>query len=59
MLAVFAAYAQKATQLSVPRLATASGDLASYISQIMPFYTNCLLEVSLFSYYQSACEVLT
>ncbi|EPS96517.1 hypothetical protein FOMPIDRAFT_1062184 [Fomitopsis schrenkii] len=46
MLAVFAAYAQKATQLSVPRLATASGDLASYISQIMPFYTNCLLENS-------------
>lgn len=47
MLAVFAAHAQKASQLPAPRLATSGGNLASYISQIIPFYTDCLLEVSL------------
>ena len=49
MLAVFAAYSQKAAQVSVPRLATAGGDLAGYISQIIPFYTDCLLQVSALS----------
>ena len=46
MLAVFAAYSQKTAQLSAPRPVAADSDLAGYISQIIPFYTDCLLEVS-------------
>ena len=46
MLAVFAAYSQKATLLTVPRQQANRGDLTGYISQIVPFYIDRLLEVS-------------
>ncbi|KAH9841383.1 uncharacterized protein C8Q71DRAFT_803106 [Rhodofomes roseus] len=44
MLAIFAAYAQKTGQQAAR--AAADGDSSGFISQIIPFYTGCLLENS-------------
>ncbi|KZT73966.1 hypothetical protein DAEQUDRAFT_363943 [Daedalea quercina L-15889] len=46
MLAIFAAYAQKSTQHLTTQAATVDGKTSGFIREIIPFYTECLLENS-------------